>query len=185
MFSKNQQNEKMMPVSRRDLFCRCGNLLAIGALGATAAGSGLEQKFAGDLAILNIALGLEHQAIAAYDAGAGSKLLSPDQLKVAVSFQNEHKRHRDALIKFIRRFKGTPVAAKSSYDFGTIASAADILKLARDLEEGAAKAYLANAYKLESREILSAAVPILVDEVRHTTVFNQLLGLSVTDRLKV
>lgn len=142
----------------------------------------LGEKFAGDLAILNLALGLEHQAIAAYDAGAQSKLLSPDQLKLAVSFQTDHKRHRDALIKFIRRFGGTPVAPKSSYNFGTITSATDIVKLAHSLEEGAAQAYLANAYKLESCEILSAAVPILVDEVRHTTVFKQLLGLPVTER---
>jgi len=180
MFSKNKKNKKTMLMSSRGMFYR-GEHNRTG----TASASGLNEKFEGDLAILNVALGLEHQAIAAYNAGAASKLLSPDQLKVAVSFQSEHKHHRDEIIKLIRRFKGTPVEPKSNYDFGTITSAADIIKLARDLEEGAAKAYLANAYKLESYEILSAAVPILVDEVRHTTVFNQLLGLSVTDRLKV
>ncbi|MDQ3253988.1 MAG: ferritin-like domain-containing protein [Acidobacteriota bacterium] len=178
MFSKDKRNKKTMLMSRREMFYR-------GEHNLTGTASGLNRKFEGDLAILNVALGLEHQAIAAYNAGAGSKLLSPDQLKVAVSFQSEHKHHRDEIIKLIRRFKGTPVEPKSSYDFGTITSATDLIKLARDLEEGAAKAYLANAYKLESYEILSAAVPILVDEVRHTTVFNQLLGLSVTDRLKV
>lgn len=143
-----------------------------------------EARFAGDLAILNVALGLEHQAIAAYDAGAKSKLLSADQLKIAVSFQSDHKRHRDALTAFIKRFGGTPVAPKSTYDFGTITSAEDIVKLAQNLEEGAAGAYLANAGNLQNREILNAAVPILEDEVRHNTVFKHLLGMDVTGRLK-
>ncbi len=141
-------------------------------------------KYAGDLAILNVALGLEHQAIAAYDAGAKSKLLSADQLKIAVSFQADHKRHRDALTGYIRRFGGVPVDPKPSYDFGTITSANDVVKLAQSLEDGAEAAYLANAAKLENREILNAAVPILEDEVRHNTVFKQLLGLDVTARLK-
>lgn len=141
-------------------------------------------KFAGDLAILNVALGLEHQAIAAYDAGAKSKLLTPDQLKIAVSFQADHKRHRDALIRFIRHYGGTPVEPKASYDFGAITSAADIVKLAQKLEEGAQIAYLTNAGNLENREILNAAVPILEDEIRHNIVFRQLLGMDVTARLK-
>ena len=151
---------------------------------AIPANAAKEARFAGDLAILNVALGLEHQAIAAYDAGAKSKLLNADQLKLAVSFQTDHKRHRDALTKFIHRFGGSPVAPKASYDFGTITSATDIVKLAQSLEDGAEGAYLANAGKLENREILNAAVPILEDEVRHNTVFKQLLGMDVTERLK-
>lgn len=173
-------------VSSRRQMLKAGGM-AVAAAGAFAAQSAipaLAAKYQGDLAILNVALGLEHQAIAAYNAGAGSKLLSPDQLKVAVSFQKDHKKHRDALIGFIRRFGGTPVTPKTQYDFGTITSAGDILKLAQSLEEGAEGAYLANAGKLENREILNAAVPILEDEVRHNTVFRQLLGMDVTARLK-
>lgn len=141
-------------------------------------------QFEGDVAILNVALGLEHQAIAAYNAGAASKLLNPDQLKIAVSFMNDHKRHRDALIRYIRKFGGTPVEPKSSYDFGAITSATDIVKLAQKLEEGAEIAYLTNAGNLVNRDILNAAVPILEDEVRHNVVFRQLLGMDVTERLK-
>ena len=171
-------------ISRRQVL-KAGGVSAAAA-GALALSSAIpaEAKYAGDLAILNVALGLEHQAIAAYDAGAKSKLLSVDQLKIAVSFQNDHKRHRDALTSFIRRFGGTPVTPKSTYDFGTITSATDIVKLAQGLEEGAEGAYLANAGKLENREILNAAVPILEDEVRHNVVFKQLLGMNLTERLK-
>ncbi len=179
-------NDKANPraVSRRQVLQAGGMSVAAGVMASAIPAAAKEARFAGDLAILNVALGLEHQAIAAYDAGAKSKLLSADQLKIAVSFQSDHKRHRDALTGFIKRFGGTPVAPKSSYDFGTITSAADIVKLAQSLEDGAEAAYLANAGKLENREILNAAVPILEDEVRHNTVFRQLLGMDVTTRLK-
>jgi rubrerythrin len=181
------KNEKTNPktVSRRQVLRAGGLSVAAGVVAsATPAFAAKEVRYGGDLAILNVALGLEHQAIAAYNAGAASKLLSADQLKLAVSFQNDHKRHRDALTSFIKRFGGTPVAPKSSYDFGTITSATDIVKLAQSLEDGAMGAYLANAGKLENREVLNAAVPILEDEVRHNTVFKQLLGMDVTERLK-
>ena len=172
-------------LSRRRLMKAGGaSVTALALAGLARPALAADPKYGGDLAILNIALGLEHQAIAAYDAGAKSKLLSADQLKLAVSFQNDHKRHRDALTHYIRRFKGTPVDPKSSYDFGAIGSAGDIVKLAQSLEEGAELAYGTNAYKLENREILNAAVPILVDEVRHNTVLRQLLALDVTERLK-
>lgn len=179
------ENQKNHSSSRRQMLKAGG--MATAAAGAFAVMSAVPSqaaKYAGDLAILNVALVLEHQAIAAYDAGAKSKLLNVDQLKIAVSFQNDHKKHRDALTSYIRRFGGTPVAPKSNYDFGAISSAADIVKLAQGLEEGAEAAYLANAGNLENRQILNAAVPILEDEVRHNTVFKQLLGMDVAERLK-
>ena len=178
-------HDKINPtVSRRQMLRGAGISVAAGVVASSVPANAVkEARFTGDLAILNVALGLEHQAIAAYDAGAKSKLLNADQLKIAVSFQTDHKLHRDALTKFIKRFGGTPVEPKPNYDFGTITSATDIVKLAQSLEEGAQNAYLANAGKLENREILNAAVPILEDEVRHNTVFKQLLGMNVTERL--
>jgi len=181
------RNETTNPttVSRRQVLRAGGLSVAAGVVAsAMPAAAVKEPRYAGDLAILNVALGLEHQAIAAYDAGAKSKLLSADQLKLAVSFQNDHKRHRDALTSYIKRFGGTAVAPKPTYDFGTITSATDIVKLAQSLEDGAMNAYLANAGNLTNREILNAAVPILEDETRHNTVFKQLLGMDVTARLK-
>src|SRR5208283_2966870 len=164
--SMNDSKTNPKTVSRRQVLRAGGLSVAAGVMASTMpAAAAKEVRYAGDLAILNVALGLEHQAIAAYDAGAKSKLLNADQLKLAVSFQNDHKRHRDALTKFIKRFGGDPVAPKAAYDCGM-------------------GAYLANAGNLENREILNAAVPILEDEVRHNTVFKQLLGMNVTERLK-
>lgn len=120
----------------------------------------------------------------AYQAGAESKLLPASVLAIAVSFQTDHKRHRDVLRGMIKKYGGTPEAAKNSYDFVTIKTAGDILNLALRLEQGAVDAYLANAYKLQSGDILNSAVPIVLDEVRHATVYKLALGLAVTERPK-
>jgi len=53
---------------------------------------------ANDVGILNTALGLENEAISAYQLGAASGLLQKPVLEVAVLFQTHHKEHRDALI---------------------------------------------------------------------------------------
>lgn len=139
-------------------------------------------RFAGDLAILNVALGLEHEAIAAYQTAAKSGLLSGPPLNMARSFLADHVRHRDAIVGLVTRFGGQPVAAKSTYDFGAITAAPQILQLAHMLEQGAADAYLANAGKLASTEILDAAAGVLADEVRHATAFKLALSLPVTTR---
>jgi rubrerythrin len=174
-------------VSRRQVLQAGGLSVAAGILATpkpAAATPSVKAGYADDLAILNVALGLEHQAVAAYQAGAESKLLPAPVLEIAVAFQKDHKRHRDALIRLIKKYGGTPVGPKSSYDFGTIKTAGDILNLAYTLEQGAVDAYLANAYKLKSGDILNSAVPIVLDEVRHATVFRLALGMPVTERPK-
>lgn len=135
-----------------------------------------------DVAILNVALGLELEAIAAYQAGARSTLLDASTLAMASAFLADHMRHRDLLSAWIRRLGGTPVQPKGSYEFGTIASAADIVKLAHRLEQGAADAYLANAAQLLHAGVLDDAAGVLMDEVRHATALAMALSLPVTAR---
>lgn len=61
---------------------------------------------------MNVALGLEHEAINAYQIGAESGLLDKGTLGVAVGFQSDHKFHRDALIATIKKLGGKAVAEK-------------------------------------------------------------------------
>jgi hypothetical protein len=70
-----------------------------------------------DVNILNVALGLEHEAINAYQLGAGSNPLQKPVLDLAVSFQSHHKAYRDALIATIQKTGGKPVAEKSLDDY--------------------------------------------------------------------
>lgn len=139
----------------------------------------------GDIKIMNIALGLEHQAIAAYTAGAETKLLSDGVLKVAVKFMEQHKQHRDALAATIKKFGGKPVDALAKYDVvaiakgvgvNNIAAEKDVITLAMKLEDGATKAYLGAIPSLESKDVIKAATQIMADEAIHTALLRQALG---------
>src|ERR1700761_2905008 len=50
-----------------------------------------------DVNILQGALAIEHEGIAAYRLAAGSGLLTPGTLKVATIFMGHHQQHRDSL----------------------------------------------------------------------------------------
>jgi len=131
----------------------------------------------GDLAILAAALWLEYEAIAAYQAGAESGLLSPGILKVAVAFQSDHKHHRDGLIGAIRLLGGTPIGPEKKYRFGRLRDEKDILRLALGLENGAVAAYSTLAANIQNRTVLNFGANIIVEEVRHVTVLNSVLGV--------
>src|SRR5258705_13688514 len=77
-----------------------------------------------DADILNVALGLEHEAINAYQLGAQSGLLQKPVLDAAVLFQSHHKGHRDALVATIEKLGGKPVAEKSLDEYARALTAA-------------------------------------------------------------
>jgi rubrerythrin len=147
------------------------------ALAATSAkGSGKDS--AGDVRILNTALGAELEAIAAYGVGAKSGLLEKPVLDLAVVFQGHHKEHADVLAKTIQKLGGKPVAAKSQYNFPTdqLKSQADVLKFAAGLEKGAVSAYLGAVPLFRNRDLSKAAASILGDEAMHYAVLRNALG---------
>jgi rubrerythrin len=160
-------------------FLLAGPSLSFGSPALTAGGKD------GDVKIMNIALGLEHQAIAVYQVGAETKLLSDGVLKVAVKFQDQHKQHRDALAATIKKFGGKPVDAQAKYDAGAIAKGVgvtnlaaekDIIMLAARLEEQATKAYSGAIPGIESKDVLKAAISIMADEAQHTAILKSALG---------
>lgn len=173
--------------SRRSILGLGGAMLSAAAIAAladtpaaiaAAAGSATE----GDVAILNVALGLEHEAIAAYSIGAGSGLLSPEVTSLAVVFQSHHKEHRDALAATITKMGGKPVAAMADADYAkkldvanTVKSATDVLKLAQRLEKGAANAYIGVIPSLGSHDLAKVAAQLAADEVSHWTLLTSAL----------
>ncbi len=130
-----------------------------------------------DLAILNEALALEHQAIFAYAAGA--PLLSPGALAVAKLFLEQHEKHRDTLKGAIEGGKGTPVAPLEKYDLGLPEKPKelDVLLLALKLEEGAVNAYRDRLPKIFERALITGASAILGDETMHVVVLREALKL--------
>jgi rubrerythrin len=137
------------------------------------------------VAILNVALGLEHEAINAYQLGAGSGLLQKAVLDVAVSFQSHHKAHRDALIATIEKFGGKPVMEKKLDDYAMALNAAslknqaDVLMLAARLELGATNAYLGVIPSFKETKLAQVAARLAADETMHYTVLTSALGQSL------
>lgn len=139
----------------------------------------------GDVNILNVALGLEHEAIAAYQVGAESGLLQKPVLDTAVLFQSHHKQHRDALVATIEKLGGKPVIAKSNSDYaaslgaGGLKSQTDILNLAARLELGAANAYIGVIPAFSEKDLAKVAARLAADETMHWSLLANALGKPV------
>jgi hypothetical protein len=150
--------------------------------GNEALAQGMGGNAAADVSILNVALGLEHEAINAYQLGAGSGLLQKPVLDVAVLFQSHHKAHRDALIATIEKLGGRPVAEAPIGDYAralkadTLKNQSDVLDLAARLELGAVNAYLGVIPAFKDGALAKVAGRLAADETLHWTVLSNALG---------
>ncbi len=137
---------------------------------------------AADVDILNVALGLEWEAIGAYQIGAESGLLDPATLAVAVQFQSHHKEHADALVATIRQFGGRPVEPKSQAEYvedlnvASVRNGTDVVRLAARLEKGAANAYLGVIPAFQDSNLAQVSGRLAADETMHWTALASALG---------
>ena len=171
--------------SRRLFMGRTGTLSAVAVAlltGNSALAQGMSADASKDVSILNVALGLEHEAINAYQLGAGSGLLQKPVLEVAVRFQADHKAHRDALIATIQKLGGAPVMEKKLDEYAkalkadTLRNQTDVLDLAARLELGAINAYLGVIPAFASKDLAKVAARLAADETMHYTLLNNALG---------
>lgn len=171
--------------SRRGFLGKSGLLLSASAIALLAGREALaaDQKGSGgsaanDVVILNAALGSELEAIAAYQVGAGSGLLTPAIKTVALQFQGHHKAHADLLAATVRKLGGHAVQAKPTYDFpvASLKNEADVLRFAAKLESGAVSAYLGAVPAFDNRDLSRAAASILGDEAMHWAILRNVLG---------
>ena len=153
----------------------------LGGRDALAAGAKVSaQELEADVRILNTALGAELEAVAAYQVGAESGLLSKAVLPVAVAFQGHHKEHAAAIASTVQKLGGKPVVAKEKYQFPVekLKVEADVLRFAAGLERGAISAYLGAVPLFADRALAQVAASILGDEAMHWAVLRQVLGES-------
>ena len=151
----------------------------LGGRDALAAGAKVSaQELEADVRILNTALGAELEAVAAYQVGAESGLLSKAVLPVAVTFQGHHKEHAAAIASTVQKLGGKPVSAKEKYQFPVekLKVEADVLRFAAGLERGAISAYLGAVPLFADRALAQVAASILGDEAMHWAVLRQVLG---------
>jgi rubrerythrin len=177
------------PSGRRDFLAHAG-LAAAGAAAVLTnavpamAATGRRRAPAGasDLDVLQVALALEHEGIAAYTIAAGAGLLTADVLKVASVFLGHHQGHRDSLAQLVQHAGGRPVEAKSNNDYvkelnlGALKSQADVLTLAARLELGAASAYVGQAGALRDKSLAKLFAGLAADEASHWAILNNAIG---------
>ena len=161
---------------------------AIAVLGGCESMAASKNASMADIDILNVALGLEHEAINAYQLGAESGLLQDPVLKVAVLFQSHHKAHRDALVATVKKLGGSPVAEKSMNDYatalnaGSLKSQGDVLQLAARLEKGAANAYLGVIPSFSDNGLKQVSARLAADETMHWTALASALGENLPSK---
>lgn len=130
-----------------------------------------------DAGLLNAAIGLEHEGIAAYEIALGSGLIPQAAVGLVRSFQGHHKQHRDELAKAVIRLGGKPTEAKKldeyvkSLNAASITKLEDIQRLALRLERGAASAYIGLIAGLKNTEYHTLVAQLAADEALHATVF--------------
>jgi hypothetical protein len=148
------------------------------AASATSASSTSSPSAGGDdLAIVNYALTLEYLESQFYRKVIASGLFSGQNLSVIKSFGEEERLHVLALKK-VAASLGTP--APEPMGKFPIHTASQVTKLAATVENIGAAAYLGQAGRIKSKEILAAALSIHSVEARHAATLNTVLKLSPT-----
>ena len=132
-----------------------------------------------DLAILGAALAIEHHAIALYEAGLQRGLFPAGLRAYAVEFRGDHLGHRDTQIAIMEERGARPPAARSRYELGPLVPGDEFVRQALQIEVYAQEAYTALMGRIDTRDYLLSAAFILVDEVRHMTVWRRVLGLRI------
>ncbi|WP_109354745.1 ferritin-like domain-containing protein [Sphingorhabdus sp. EL138] len=137
-----------------------------------------------DVEILNAAIALEHEGIAAYQIAATSGLLQPAVVEIGVTFQGHHKGHRDLLIKAVEQLGGTATEEQSQDHYvealgvASLKNQEDVLRLALKLERGAANAYLGLIPSL-GNDFHQVAAQMAGDEAFHAAILASALGESI------
>jgi rubrerythrin len=141
--------------------------------------SALPQGEETDLSILHAAIALEHQAIAIYDRGLKRNLFPAGLRSYAVEFRGDHLGHRDTQIAIAEERGGRAPLPLAEYHFPPAANSDQLIRQALEIEIAAESAYLALIGQIRTKDYLLSAAFILVDEVRHMTVWRRVLGLKI------
>ena len=170
-----------MPESRRRFMLATARAAGVAgpALGLLAGTESPARSEETDLAILSAALLLEHHAIALYGYGLGQSLFPPGLRAYATEFRGDHQGHRDTQIAIIVERGAAAPAPRDDYDFGQAPAGEAFIRLALEIEVAAQGAYTGLISRIRTSDYLLSAAFILIDEVRHMTVWQRILGLRI------
>lgn len=94
------------------------------------------------------------------------------------AFGGHETTHVDTLVKVIGDLGGTPVKAQATYYFPKLNSQDEILQFFQVVEELGAAAYLGQAPRLVTADLITAAVSIHNVEAQHAAALSDLINVS-------
>ena len=151
--------------------------------GAPAGGSTTEKTPMADpvdLEIVQYALTLEHLETDFYNAVLDSGVVKDPQLgETAKLIRDAEQAHVDTLTGVVKDLGGTPKRPKTNFDAVLEGGEKKILETAAAVENLGAAAYLGQAGRIRSKDILAAALSIHSVEARHAAALNSVVGRSI------
>ncbi len=142
-------------------------------------GEALPKNEETDIAILNAALGLEHEAIGLYGDALLRNLVPAGLRDYAVEFKGAHEGHRDTQIEILRERGFTAVEPHKVDPIREVSAGDPVLRRLLSIEAAAESVYLRLIGQIRTNDYLLSAGFIVVDEARHQTVWRRALGLSI------
>ena len=134
----------------------------------------------GDLAIVQYALTLEHLETDFYNAVLDSGVVKNKQLgKTARLIRDAEQAHVDTLTGVVKDLGGKPQRPKTNFDAVLEGGEMKVLETAAVVENLGAAAYLGQAARIKSKDILAAALSIHSIEARHAAALNLVVGKTI------
>ncbi|HEY4340425.1 MAG TPA: ferritin-like domain-containing protein [Steroidobacteraceae bacterium] len=185
-------DQRIAKAPRRIFLTGCGQLIAgmglIAGSTAAVAAAPKSKDASNDVSVMQVAMALEHEGIAAYRLAGGSGLLKPGTLKLAQVFMGHHEQHRDSLAALISKAGGKPVQPQSddqyvkALNLGALKTEGDVVSLATKLEQGAASAYVGQVAALRDPKLAQLFCSLAADEAVHWTTLNNAQGLEIRSK---
>ncbi len=175
-----------------DMSCKRRNLLLGGArvvllpllAGCTTAAVGAHERSrpGDDVALLQNALALEDQMLAAYAAVMDRALLAGDELELARQFVADHQKHAEALTASLTRRNATPTPGRAGdehrFSVAGLATREDALRFLVGFEEGLTLAHLGAVPAFGDKDLAKGSAGIMGVEAMHWSQLRRALGES-------
>jgi rubrerythrin len=123
-----------------------------------------------DVNVLNSALDLEHEAVAAYSQAL--KVLRGANLRYARTVLNQERAHVTALEHAIRGLGARPNQSRGTYNFPRLTTEDAVLRFATGLENKVVANYIDAIPRLDASELRGTIATIFANEAEHLALLN-------------